>query len=127
MNFWGWVCNAIDSLSSIEDAARHHELMVEYGIEEEPTPTPAMEWEDTLNYLDHMPVEKDVWYDGEFTGYYQFYKTDHNGRRWYEPEVHSFYTGYQGRVEPDEVVYGELVADELYQIYELLKGTEDEY
>lgn len=128
MNFWGWVCNTIDSLSTPEDDARHHELMVEYGIEE---PTAAEkrqeEWEDHLNYLHHMPLERDVWYDGEFTGYYQFYKIDHNGQRWYRPEVYSFYTGYQGRVEPDDVVYGEVVVDEIYQLYGLLKGTEDEH
>lgn len=128
MNFWGWVCDAIDSLSTPEDFSKHHELMVECGIEE---PTPAEkrqdEWEDTRNYLDHMPIEKDVWYDGEFTGHYQFYRTDHNGHRWYEPKVYSFYSGYQSRVEPDEVVYGEVVVEELYQLYELLQGTNDKY
>lgn len=128
MNFWGWVCNAIDSLSTPEDDARHHELMVEYGIEE---PTLAEkkqdEWEDTQNYLDHMPIEKDVWYDGEFTGYYQFYRTDQYGRRWVESGVYPFYTGYQGRVEPDDVVYGELVVEELYKLYELSQGKEDEH
>ncbi len=129
MNFWGLVCNAIDSLSTPEDEARHHELMVEYGIEE---PTPAeqrqMEWEDTHNYLDHTPTEKDVWYDGEYTGYYQFYKIDRNGQRWYEPEVHSFYAGFHGTVEDTDIaVEGEVVVDELYGLYELLKGLDDEH
>lgn len=122
MDFWGWICDAL--ALSPEEEARHHELMVEYGIEE-PTPDEyrQMEWEDTLNYIDHMPYEKDVWYDGQFTGYYQFYRVDQKGHRHYDPEIYSFYSGYTGPIVQDlvPVVIGEVVEEHI-PVYMRLQG-----
>lgn len=113
MNFWGFVCDLFALTPEQEE--EYYRMEVEYGFAE---PTPLDD-----NYLDHMPTEKDVWYNGEFTGYYQYYKTDRNGHKHYEPEIYSFYSGYTGQIvgELVPIVVGEVV-DEYLPIYMRLQG-----
>lgn len=121
MDFWGWICDVL--ALSPEEEVRHHELMIECEVEE-PTPTEKIqgEWEDVLNFIDHMPYQKDIWYDGEFTGYYQFYRIDQYGRKHYDNEIYSFYAGYTGEA-PDlvPVVIGEVVEEHI-PVYKRLQG-----
>lgn len=115
MNFWGFVCDLFALTPEQEE--EYHRMEVEYGFTE---PAPL---DDVTEYLEHMPVEKDVWYDGEFTGYYQYYRTDRNGYRHYEPEIYSFYSGYTGQIvgELVPVVVGEVV-EEYIPVYMRLQG-----
>lgn len=116
MDFWGWVCDLFTLTP--EQESEYRAIQVEHGYADDT----AQEWEDTSNYLSHMPYQKDVWYDGEFTGYYQFYRIDQYGRKHYNAEIYSFYAGHTGEV-PDliPVVIGEVVEEHI-PVYMRLQG-----
>lgn len=116
MNFWGWVCDLF--ALTPEQEMEYYAMQVRDGYID----VPAQEWDDVENYLAHSPHHKDVWYDGQFTGYYQLYKIDQYGRKHYEGEITSFYAGHTGEV-PDlvPVVIGEVV-EEYIPVYKRLQG-----
>lgn len=122
MNVWSVICDLF--ALSPEQEIEYHNMCVEYGYEE---PTPAeqaqMDREDVIAYLDHMPIETDVWYDGEYTGYYQYYKTDRQGHRHNMSGIYSFYAGHTGE-QPTDIVQtyeGEIV-EEYKPVYMRLQG-----
>lgn len=123
MNIWSVLCDWI-SLSP-EQEIEYHNMCVEYGyIDPTPAEQAQMDWEDMFVYLDHMPVETEVWYDGEYTGYYQYYKTDHAGNRHYEPRTYSFYAGHTGEYSTYIQTYDGEVVDDYKPVYMRLQGNE---
>jgi hypothetical protein len=125
MNLWS-VISDVFALTP-EQELEYHNWCVEEGYTD-PTPAEAarMEWEDTQNYLDWMPIERDVWYDGEFTGYYRYYRTDQQGHRHYEDKIYSFYAGHSGEspsYDIEKVYVGEAVEEHI-PVYMRLQGEQ---
>jgi hypothetical protein len=121
MNIWSIICDAL-SLTPAQEA-EYHQLELEYGVVE---PTSAeqriMDTEDANAYMEHAPIERDVWYD-DLYGHWTIYKTDQQGHR-HILDSGTFYAGYTGEVKQEivPVVMGEVVDETLLPVYMRMQG-----